>query len=677
MTRFSTQLCGDNSPGASHRPGAGRAVGTGVVLLVFGLVLVGCGHSFNYGPDDLLFASERHGLSNLYARALYTSGRDVFKEDLAVPLLPLDARRDPTWAPNGARLAFVSDQDSVDVIYVTQRNEVAQHNEVVQRIEVAQHNEVVQHDGTGRTPVASRSEEVSDLVWAPDGSRIAFVSDHTLYTVRPDGTGRMRVAERASDPAWSPDGSRLAFVAEREEIDVIYTVRRDGSERTRITDESAAAPTWSPDGSRIAYASHPHSDSTDVYAVGTTGTNHTQLTDTTARALCPKWAPDGARIAFTFSDTGDLHTIRPDGTGVVNVGEVEAEMSTETAGYAWSPNGDQIAFVSLHDPDNPVEDKKSELYVVQRDGSGRERITRGGGTHPTWSPDGARIAFVSDRRGADEVYVGPPEGPAFEPVGRGWARTDPTLSRYSPLTAPYRPYRPTLAFTSDRHGNDDIYTFVPGVGNRTQVTEDAAADADPTWAPDRPRLAFASTRDGTSNIYTIGLNGSTPRPVTEHEAVDTEPDWGPGGWFASSRIVFVSERDGNDNLYVVRPDGRGIEQLTDHEAMDTDPTWSPGGDRIAFASDRDGSFNVYTIAPDGTDLTQITDHEADDTDPAWRASGAEISFVTDQDDRSEIYRIDASGGGRWSITDKEASDPAWGLTSLNRFLWNIRESAVR
>jgi Tol biopolymer transport system component len=160
-----------------------------------------------------------------------------------------------------------------------------------------------------------------DCAWSPDGTRIAFTTlvgdspdDLTIkiYVVPSTGGAARPVvgADPGDEPAWSPGGSQIAFTSNRSGNYEIYVVPAEGGEPVRLTDDPAydSSPAWSPDGSQIAFSSD-RAGNGDIWLMSSDGGNPTQITSDPADEGTPSWSPVDARIAFvrwTSSYIGDI-----------------------------------------------------------------------------------------------------------------------------------------------------------------------------------------------------------------------------------------------------------------------------------------------------------------------------------------------------------------------------------
>jgi plastocyanin len=158
--------------------------------------------------------------------------------------------------------------------------------------------------------------------------------------------------------------------------------------------------------------------------------------------------------------------------------------------------------------------------------------------HPTWSPDGSRIAFASD---LDKDAV--------------------------------------------NYWNYEIYVMNADGSDLRRITNHPAVDYTPAWSPDGTRIVFQSNRDwdanyGPSNIYVMNVDGSGVTRLTHDAVHDEGPVWSPDG----TRIAFSSERTpshpySNRQIYAANADGSGLVRLTQvvSPGYAGSPAWSPVG----------------------------------------------------------------------------------------------------
>jgi Tol biopolymer transport system component len=255
-----------------------------------------------------------------------------------------------------------------------------------------------------------------------------------VYLINDDGTG-VRPLEtsgliRYESPEWSPDGTRLVLSGTRstEVLSDLYVLTlATGAPVLLPNTRGGRHPAWSRDGGRIAFLGEPELGSEAVLVVDADGLNPLRLDVDfgSNTADYPTWSPDGDRIGFVRNDFNEFEEV----TAEIRVFDLRdsTQMLLYTAesvisDLVWSPDGQSMAFTQSED-----------IYVLDvRNPSTPRRLTAGQARSysPKWAPDGARLTFVSDRDGDEEVYVmnsdgtgvarvtnspGPDQDPAWRP----------------------------------------------------------------------------------------------------------------------------------------------------------------------------------------------------------------------------------------------------------------------
>ena len=259
-----------------------------------------------------------------------------------------------------------------------------------------------------------------------------------------------------SDPQVSPDGNWVAYVvstiddkADRSNSH-IWMVNIDGSNNRQITfsSESENSPRWSPDGKYISFTSSRPGKArgNQVWLLDRNGGEAFQLTELKGRLQGHEWSPDSKRLALLIGDPDpeadpgpspqpgatatprvpkpiviDRYRYKQDGQGYLLSGrhtyiylfDIETKKlerltksKWDESSPAWSPDGTRIAFMSNH-ADDPDRDPAAQLYVVDaKPGSTEKQLTpattRAGRSRPEWSPDGKWLAFLE----GDEMKYG-------------------------------------------------------------------------------------------------------------------------------------------------------------------------------------------------------------------------------------------------------------------------------
>jgi TolB protein len=264
----------------------------------------------------------------------------------------------------------------------------------------------------------------------------------------------------------------------------------------------------------------------------------------------------------------------------------------------------RIAYVNVQGaPGN----RRWRLVVADADGENAQAVLE---SHepimsPAWSPDGARLAYVSFEGQLSAVYVqtlatsarervsahaGINGAPAFSPDGR----------------------RLALAL-SQPDGNVDVFVLDLASHGLTRITDDPAIDTEPCWSPDGRSLYFTSDRAGRPQIYRIQLDrGERPTRLTFDGPYNARPRVSPDG----KTLALVTLDQGAYRIAALDiASGRSRVLSSGH--LDEGPTFAPNGQTVLFASKDGGRGVLETVAVDGSVSSRISAAEGDVREPAW------------------------------------------------------------
>jgi Tol biopolymer transport system component len=302
-----------------------------------------------------------------------------------------------------------------------------------------------------------------------------------------------------------------------------------------------------------------------------------------------------------------------------------------------------IAYVSDGRPVIPPALPNDDIYVTNENGTSdlHLRLTSDSALdrQPAVSPNGKEIVFFSTRDTAEfpnpggdsELYVMDATDDDGDGQGDDLRRlTDNAASDFAPA---WSPDGKKIAFTSNRHGNNEVYVMDadicdPSAPNPdcpdaevTRLTNNPASDQVPVFSPDGTKIAFQSARDGNQEIYVMHADGSGATNLSNNPAVDSLPDFSPDG----TRLTFGSTRDGGDvDVWTMNADGSDPFNLTPTLTTTNDrwSVWSPDGTKIVFWSGIGNGLGtdaeIYTVTTDGSGtLANITHNQASDIEPDW------------------------------------------------------------
>jgi Tol biopolymer transport system component len=233
-----------------------------------------------------------------------------------------------------------------------------------------------------------------------------------------------------------------------------------------------------------------------------------------------------------------------------------------------------------------------------------------------------------------------------------------------------------MVYQSYRDGNWEIYVsrYVNDIGSVSRLTTGEAYDGEPRLNPGCTRVVFSSDRDGNDELYTMDTSGNNVSRLTWNEAEDYAPSWSADGL----KIAFVSRRDGNDEIYSMRADGSALQRLTFTAEPEFSPAFSPDGAHMAWVRAVDDQNGIIFLAnPDGSRAHAISPSLRFVGDLAWSSDSTRLAFDYDSDGNgwNELGSIRADGTGLTNLynpgTEIDALAGSWSIKGVRLYFSRI------
>jgi dipeptidyl aminopeptidase/acylaminoacyl peptidase len=367
-----------------------------------------------------------------------------------------------------------------------------------------------------------------------------------------------------------------------------------------------------------------------------------------------------------------------------------------------SPDGARIAYtLTAIDRDN--DEYRNSIWVVPFGGGEPAQFTRGtkNDTSPRWSPDGQRLAFLSDREGKPaQLYLMPAHGGEAHKLtsllnGAGpavWSPDSQTilfaanvLKETPPADQEARQrwdQRPKVVNRAQFKDDGQGYTFdavsqlfiIPAAGGEAkQLTTAASANRAPAWSHDASQIAFSRLRDGLtdynlSDIWVMDADGGNQHRITETVGRATSPSWSPdGGWIAcfGSEQQTPESGDPISHLWVVPAQGGDARLLTlafDRGAVllappaaTPGPTWSSDDSTLTYPAAIDGNAHIVRAPVSDGAVTIIVDGERWVTSMSASARAARIAYsTTDPLNPGDVFACAWDGSDEQRLTHVNA-----------------------
>ena len=254
-----------------------------------------------------------------------------------------------------------------------------------------------------------------------------------------------------------------------------------------------------------------------------------------------------------------------------------------------------------------------ELQVADADGYGAQTVLASNESiiSPSWSPDGAKLAYVSYERKKPIIYI------------------QSLVSSQRQVLAQFK-------------GNNSA----------------------PAWSPDGKQLAIVLTKDGSSQIYLINADGSGVKRLSYSSGIDTEPSYSPDG----ATIIFTSDRGGSPQIYRMSVSGSGVQRLTFEGNHNESPHFSPDGKSFTFIQRVNGSsFHVALQDLASGQMQLLTDTRMDES-PSFAPNGKMLLYATEVGGRGVLAAVSSDGRvkQRLSTQSGDVREPEWGPLLKNQ-----------
>ena len=456
---------------------------------------------------------------------------------------------------------------------------------------------------------ATRVLALAAVVWGA-----STVAARTGQTPAPPADPRPYFTE----PAIAPDRSEIAFSSGGD----LWTVPLAGGDARLLVSHPAneSQPTYSPDGKRVAFVSD-RTGGGDIYLLTLASGDLRRLTFDDGNEQLDGWSRDGEWIYFTSSSReiagGDIYRVRVSGGMPM---QVSADRFTNEFGAAPSPDGKSIAFSARGNGPSQWWRRghshldESEIWIMRGlSTTSYEKVVEMDGKNywPMWNADGRSLYFMSDRNGAENIWM--------QPIG-GQAKQ-------------------ITQFRAGRVLWPDISS-----DSRTIVFERDFG----IWALD--------VNSGRAAQVPIQRRGASIGPVTEHLSLSTgfqslalSPDGRKVAFVARGEIFAASAKDGGDAARVTRS-----------LANEAQIMWAPDSRRIVYISERGDVNHVFLYDFGSSTETQLTNNTKGDDAPKFSPDGTMLAFV--RDDKSVVVMDMASKQERVIATGFVSASPrnlAW------------------
>ncbi len=368
-----------------------------------------------------------------------------------------------------------------------------------------------------------------------------------------------------------------------------------------------------------------------------------------------------------------------------------------------SPDGAWVVYTQTQ-WDRKANRQVTHLWLGSADGAKPAiQLTNGekGETAPQWSPDGARLGFLADRTGSNQVWAIRPAGGEAEKltdeetaVGEfQWSPDGKRLAyivKDTPKDKAEREKKKKDKFDAIVVDADFGYTHLWTVDLATKakkrLTEGAFSASAPRWSPDGKQIAYLYTTYGTqesaffelggdrnTDIHVVSAEGGAPRKLVTDPGTAATPVWSPDGTRIAYSNVPDAKRWGMKSEVMVIPAGGGAAlNLTANfpDAAGGNLSWSPDSQSLYWDSQQGLRNHVFRVPAAGGRIEQLTEGARIYNDIDVAKDGKRIACVSDAGDApAEIWTIAVAGGAPQKVSNANPKIADFAIAKSEAVRW--------
>ena len=226
-----------------------------------------------------------------------------------------------------------------------------------------------------------------------------------------------------------------------------------------------------------------------------------------------------------------------------------------------------------------------------------------------------------------------------------------------PLMSPaWSPDAARIAYVSFEKKSAAIYTQTLATGQRERVAEFPGINGAPAWSPDGTKLAITLSKDGSPDIYILDLGSRNVTKLTKNRSIDTEPTWSPDG----RNIVFTSDRGGKPQLYVVPTQGGEERRITFSGSYNARASFSPDGKYLTMVHGNGGDYRIGVMDVNSKSISVLTSGPLDES-PSFAPNGSMVLYASRKGSTGYLSAVSVDGKMQQKLVfdSTEVREPAW------------------